>query len=196
MATPTGITQKKSLKEIIAEEYKKCAVDPIHFMKKYCMIQHPVRGKIPFHLYPFQENCLTDFKDNRFNYVIVDAKVEDDLKDFEGEEKEEMRKELNAHDNGVNNLIKAGFNLLGLESYLTTGEVETRAWTIKKGSTAPVAAAAIHTDFEKKFIRAEVVSYNDLVAAGSFAKAKESGKLRTEGKEYIVKDGDVIEFKI
>ena len=142
------------------------------------------------------QKLINYFKDNRFNYVIVDAKVEDDLKDFEGEEKEEMRKELNAHDNGVNNLIKAGFNLLGLESYLTTGEVETRAWTIKKGSTAPVAAAAIHTDFEKKFIRAEVVSYNDLVAAGSFAKAKESGKLRTEGKEYIVKDGDVIEFKI
>ena len=187
---------KKTLKEIIADEYRRCAFDPIYFMRKYCMIQHPTRGKIPFHLYKFQEECLTDFKDNRFNYVIVDAKVEDDLKDFEGEEKEEMRKELNAHDNGVNNLIKAGFNLLGLESYLTTGEVETRAWTIKKGSTAPVAAAAIHTDFEKKFIRAEVVSYNDLVAAGSFAKAKESGKLRTEGKEYIVKDGDVIEFKI
>ena len=136
------------------------------------------------------------FKENNFKYVIVDAKIEDELKEFEGEEKEEMRKELGAHDNGVDGLIKAGYDLLSLESYLTTGEMETRAWTIKKGSTAPRAAAAIHTDFETKFIRAEVVSYDDLVKAGSFAKAKEMGLLRTEGKEYIVKDGDVIEFKI
>ena len=136
------------------------------------------------------------FKENNFKYVIVDAKIEDELKEFEGEEKEEMRKELGAHDNGVDGLIKVGYDLLSLESYLTTGEMETRAWTIKKGSTAPRAAAAIHTDFETKFIRAEVVSYDDLVKAGSFAKAKEMGLLRTEGKDYIVKDGDVIEFKI
>jgi ribosome-binding ATPase YchF (GTP1/OBG family) len=96
----------------------------------------------------------------------------------------------------VQTLIKAGYELLNLESYLTTGDIETRAWTIKRGSTAPRAAAAIHTDFEKKFIRAEVVSYNDLVEAGSLAEARNRGTLRTEGKEYIVKDGDVIEFKI
>ncbi len=101
-----------------------------------------------------------------------------ELKEFEGEEKEEMRKELGAHDNGVDGLIKAGYDLLSLESYLTTGEMETRAWTIKKGSTAPRAAAAIHTDFETKLIRAEVVSYDDLVKAGSFAKAKEMGLIR------------------
>jgi ribosome-binding ATPase YchF (GTP1/OBG family) len=86
--------------------------------------------------------------------------------------------------------------MLGLETYLTTGEMETRAWTVKKGSTAPRAAAAIHTDFETKFIRAEVVAYTDLVKAGSFAEAKSQGLVRTEGKEYIVKDGDVIEFRI
>lgn len=136
------------------------------------------------------------FKDNNFKYVIVDAKIEDELKEFEGEEKEMMRNEMNAHDSGIDGLIKAGYDLLGLETYLTTGEMETRAWTVKKGSTAPRAAAAIHSDFETKFIRAEVVSYDDLVKAGSFAKAKEMGLLRTEGKEYIVKDGDVIEFKI
>ncbi len=136
------------------------------------------------------------FNENKFNYVIVDAKIEDELKEFEGEEKEMMRKELGAHDNGVDGLIKEGYNLLGLETYLTTGEMETRAWTVKRGSTAPRAAAAIHSDFEQKFIRAEVVAYDDLVEAGSFAQAKEKGKLRTEGKEYIVKDGDVIEFRI
>ena len=107
-----------------------------------------------------------------------------------------MRSELGAHDNGIDSLIKAGYDLLGLETYLTTGEMETRAWTIKKGSTAPKAAAAIHTDFETKFIRAEVVAYKDLVEAGSLAEARNKGTLRTEGKEYIVKDGDVIEFKI
>ncbi len=136
------------------------------------------------------------FKSIGAKYVVVDAKIEDELKEFEGEEKEMMRAELGAHDNGVDTLIKAGYDLLGLESYLTTGEMETRAWTIKRGSSAPRAAAAIHTDFEAKFIRAEVVAYDDLVSCGSFAEAKAQGKLRTEGKEYIVKDGDVMEFKI
>jgi hypothetical protein len=107
-----------------------------------------------------------------------------------------MRKEMNAHDSGVDGLINAGYNLLGLETYLTTGEMETRAWTIKKGSTGPKAAAAIHSDFEAKYIRAEVVAYTDLVACGSYSEAKAKGVLRTEGKEYIVKDGDVVEFKI
>jgi ribosome-binding ATPase len=139
---------------------------------------------------------LAYFKENNCKYVIVDAKIEDELKDFEGEEKEEMRKELDVHDSGIDGLIKSGYDLLGLETYLTTGEMETRAWTIKKGSTAPRAAAAIHTDFETKFIRAEVVAYDDLVACGNYAEAKAKGVLRTEGKEYIVKDGDVIEFKI
>jgi len=141
-------------------------------------------------------NLIKYFNENKFHYVVVDAKIEDELKEFEGEEKDMMRQELGAHDNGVDNLIKAGYDLLGLDTYLTTGEMETRAWTIKKGSTAPRAAAAIHTDFETKFIRAEVVAYEDLIAAGSMAEARNKGTLRTEGKEYIVKDGDVIEFRI
>lgn len=142
------------------------------------------------------DKLMNYFANHKYHYVVVDAKIEDELKEFEGEEKEVMRKELNAHDNGIDALIKAGYDLLSLESYLTTGEIETRAWTIKKGSTAPRAAAAIHTDFETKFIRAEVVAYTDLVEAGSFAEAKAQGKVRTEGKDYIVKDGDVIEFRI
>ena len=142
------------------------------------------------------EKLLAYFKENTFHHVVVDAKIEDELKDFEGVERDEMRHELGAHDSGVDGLIKAGYELLGLETYLTTGEMETRAWTIKKGSTGPVAASAIHSDFEAKYIRAEVVAYNDLITTGSFAEAKAQGKLRTEGKEYIVKDGDVIEFRI
>ncbi len=97
---------------------------------------------------------------------------------------------------GLDNLIKKSYELLGLETYFTTGKDETRAWTIEKGSTAPIAGTAIHTDFKDKFIRAEVVSYEDLISVGSYANAREKGKLRVEGKEYIVKDGDVIEFRI
>ncbi len=97
---------------------------------------------------------------------------------------------------GLDTLIKKSYELLGLETYFTTGKDETRAWTIEKGSTAPVAGQAIHTDFKDKFIRAEVVSYDDLMGAGSYAGAREKGKVRVEGKEYIVKDGDVIEFRI
>ena len=97
---------------------------------------------------------------------------------------------------GFDELIKGAYELLGLETYFTTGEDETRAWTIEKNSTAPVAGMAIHTDFKDKFIRAEVVWWKDLLDAGSYADARAKGKVRTEGKEYIVKDGDVIEFKI
>lgn len=129
-------------------------------------------------------------------YVVLDAKIEDELKDFEGDEKHMMRGELGAHDDGVNSLIAQAYTLLGLDTYFTTGADETRAWTIKKGSTAPVAGMAIHTDFKDKFIRAEVVFWKDLLTAGSYGEARSKGLVRTEGKEYIVKDGDVIEFKI
>ncbi len=97
---------------------------------------------------------------------------------------------------GFDEMITASYDLLGLETFLTTGPDETRAWTFKKGSTAPVAGMSIHTDFKDKFIRAEVVAYTDLIEAGSYTEAKAKGKVRTEGKEYIVKDGDVIEFRI
>ncbi|MBI5798866.1 MAG: redox-regulated ATPase YchF [Candidatus Yonathbacteria bacterium] len=130
------------------------------------------------------------------HYVIVDAGVEHELSQFEGEEKEMFRAELGSKNDGINDLITAGYKMLGLETYFTTGEKETRAWTIKKGSTAPVAGMAIHTDFKDKFIRAEVIFWKDLLDAGSFASAKEKGQLRIEGKEYIVKDGDVIEFRV
>ncbi len=147
--------------------------------------------------HPEEFKKLTDFIESTGSrYVIVDAGAENDLKDFEGEEKELFRAELGVSENGVNDLIREGYALLGLATYFTTGEKETRAWTIKANSTAPVAGQAIHTDFKDKFIRAEVVFWRDLLEAGSYANAKAKGQVRTEGKEYIVKDGDVIEFRI
>jgi len=140
---------------------------------------------------------LTDYIESRGSrFVIIDAKIEEELKDFEGEEKDIFRKELGGEDDGINSLITEGYKLLGLDTYFTTGLDETRAWTIKKGSTAPIAGMAIHTDFKDKFIRAEVVYWSDLLEAGSYADARSKGKVRTEGKDYIVKNGDVVEFKI
>jgi ribosome-binding ATPase YchF (GTP1/OBG family) len=140
---------------------------------------------------------ISFFKETGSEYVIVDAGIEEELKDFEGEERLAFRSELGApEDDGINELIRTGYRALNLISFFTTGAAETRAWTVKRGSAAPVAGAAIHTDFKDKFIRAEVVSFENLVAAGSMAKARELGQVRTEGKEYIVQDGDVIEFKI
>lgn len=126
--------------------------------------------------------------------VVVDANVENDLRELHSSDKEAFRQEYGVFDDGINNLIRAGYRLLGLMSFFTTGEDETRAWTIKKGSTAPEAGAAIHTDFKDKFIRAEVIATEVLLAAGSYAKARELGQVRTEGKEYVVQDGDVMEF--
>jgi GTP-binding protein YchF len=136
------------------------------------------------------------FADTEAKWVIVDAGIEQDLKDMDDAEKKEMREGLGAKDDGIDDLIKKGYELLDLITYFTTGEDETRAWTIKRGWTAPLAGTAIHGDFKDKFIRAEVIECNKLLAAGSYGAAREKGLVRTEGKEYVVKDGDVIEFKI
>jgi GTP-binding protein YchF len=127
-------------------------------------------------------------------YTTVDANVENDLRELANQDKESFRQEYGVFDDGINGLIRAGYRLLGLISFFTTGEDETRAWTIVKGATAPEAGAAIHSDFKDKFIRAEVIASDTLLTAGSYAKAREEGKVRTEGKEYVVSDGDVMEF--
>lgn len=136
---------------------------------------------------------LTDIK---ASWIIVDAGIEHELKDLNDEDKKSFRQELGAKDDGINNLIKKGYELLDLITYFTTGEDESRAWTIRRGWTAPLAGTAIHTDFKDKFVRAEIIEWNKLLEAGSYAAAREKGWVRTEGKEYVVKDGDVIEFKI
>lgn len=142
------------------------------------------------------QKLLAFFEAKKATYTIVDAGIEDELKEMSAEEKALFKAELGSKDDGINELIKRAYDLLGLETFFTTGEVETRAWTILKNSTAPIAGTAIHNDFKDKFIRAEVIEWNKLLEAGSFAGAKEKGWLRTEGKEYVVKDGDVIEFRV
>jgi GTP-binding protein YchF len=127
--------------------------------------------------------------------VVISAQIEADLMDLSDAEAKEYLEGLGVSESGVGALIRAAYHLLGLRTYLTTGEKETRAWTIREGFTAPQAAGVIHSDFERGFIAAETISYEDLVACGSFAKAREMGRLRIEGKEYIVKDGDVMEFR-
>jgi len=128
------------------------------------------------------------------HWVVVDAHVESELRDLAPDDKHQFRQEYGAFEDGVDNLIRKGYELLGLISFFTTGEDETRAWTVRRGATAPEAGAAIHTDFRDKFIRAEVVNWQKLLEAGSRAAAREKGWIRTEGKEYVVQDGDVIEF--
>ncbi len=129
-------------------------------------------------------------------FVVVDIKMESDLSELSDEDKITYKNDLEIKEDGIDKLIKSSYELLGLITYLTTGKDETRAWTVQKNSKAPAAAATIHTDFEKKFIRAEVINWEKLLTAGSWGKAAEMGILRTEGKEYVVQDGDVIEFKI
>ncbi|HXK40060.1 MAG TPA: redox-regulated ATPase YchF [Candidatus Paceibacterota bacterium] len=141
------------------------------------------------------EKLIAFLNEEGATYVIVDAALESDLNAVADAERTAMRESL-AVRGGIDSLIIAGYDLLDLITFFTTGETETRAWTIQKGSTAPVAGTAIHTDFKDKFIRAEVVFWEDLIESGSYAKARERGLTRTEGKEYVVKDGDVIEFRI
>ena len=127
--------------------------------------------------------------------VVISAQIESELIDLDEAEAAEYLRDLGVKESGVGALIRAVYHLLGLRTYLTTGEKETRAWTIHEGDKAPAAAGVIHSDFERGFIAAETVHYNDLVSLGSFARAREAGKLRIEGKEYVVKDGDVVEFR-
>ncbi|GEN53136.1 redox-regulated ATPase YchF [Halobacillus litoralis] len=127
--------------------------------------------------------------------IVVCAKIESEIAELDNEEKEEFLEDLGIEESGLDQLIKATYNLLGLATYFTAGEQEVRAWTFKEGMTAPQAAGIIHTDFERGFIRAETVSYDDLVDAGSMAVARDRGRVRLEGKEYLVKDGDVIHFR-
>jgi GTP-binding protein YchF len=128
--------------------------------------------------------------------IFLDAKFEAELVELgDDDEAREMLAELGVTESGLDQLARVGFETLGLQTYLTAGPKETRAWTIRKGATAPEAAGVIHTDFQKGFIKAEIVSYDDLVAAGSMLKAREAGKVRMEGKDYVMADGDVVEFR-
>ncbi|GAA0802631.1 redox-regulated ATPase YchF [Faecalicatena orotica] len=136
--------------------------------------------------YAAQEDC---------EVFVVCAQIEQEIAELDDEEKKMFLEDLGLEESGLEKLIKASYHLLGLISYLTAGEPEVRAWTITRGTKAPQAAGKIHTDFERGFIRAEVVSYDDLMACGTHAAAKEKGLVRLEGKDYVVQDGDIILFR-
>jgi GTP-binding protein YchF len=127
--------------------------------------------------------------------IFLDAKTESELIELDADEALELLQSMGQEESGIDQLARVGFETLGLQTYLTAGPKESRAWTIKVGTTAPQAAGVIHTDFERGFIKAEVVSYDELVAAGSMAEAKARGKVRIEGKDYVMADGDVVEFR-
>jgi ribosome-binding ATPase YchF (GTP1/OBG family) len=141
--------------------------------------------------------AVQDYARNHFatEAVVISAQIESELVDLGEKEALEYLRGIGVEDSGVNALIHAVYHLLGLRTYLTTGEKETRAWTIHSGDKAPAAAGVIHSDFERGFIAAETVHFDDLMSLGSFARAREAGKLRIEGKEYVMRDGDVVEFR-
>ena len=127
--------------------------------------------------------------------IFLDAKFESELIELDEEEAAEMLESTGQEESGLDQLARVGFDTLGLQTYLTAGPKESRAWTIPKGATAPQAAGVIHTDFERGFIKAEIVSFDQLMEAGSMAEAKAKGWVRMEGKEYVMRDGDVVEFR-
>ena len=140
--------------------------------------------------------ALTELAEKEGSEVLpVSAKIEEEISQLEPDEKAEFLSALNLEESGLDRLVKKSYKLLGLISYLTAGPKEVRAWTIKRGTKAPQAAGKIHSDFERGFIRAEVVAFNDLLSCGSMAAAKEKGLLRSEGKEYVMQDGDVVVFR-
>lgn len=179
--------------------------DEREVLKRLCLLS----AKKVLYACNVAESDLADYSANPFvskveqyakeshnaSICVISAAVEAELIDFEGDEAAEYLESLGIQDSGVSLLIRATYDLLGLASYFTAGEQEVRAWTFKKGMKAPQCAGVIHTDFEKGFIKAEVVAYTDLIAAGSTAKAREAGKYRLEGKDYEFVDGDVTLFR-
>ncbi len=144
---------------------------------------------------PFVKELIQIANEEGSEVMPICAKIEEEIAELDDSEKEEFLKELCIEESGLNRLIKKSYHLLGLISFLTAGEPEVRAWTIKRGTKAPQAAGKIHTDFERGFIRAEVVAFDDLMACGTYAGAREKGLVRLEGKEYIMNDGDIVLFR-
>lgn len=188
LANETEIDMTDENTQIIVRELSLLTMKPFLYIYNACPVKSDEVGAKLFNgvAYKIPENLL-----KKDNFVILDIKIEEELIEMSAEEAEEL--EIHS---SINKLIIEAYKLLGLITFLTTGEDETRAWTIQKGWPAPLAGTAIHNDFKDKFIRAEVINWEKLLKAGSWTKARELGTLRLEGKEYIVQDGDVIEFKI
>jgi hypothetical protein len=195
-----ALEEGKLANTVVADEFEAPILKSLHLLttKKFLYVLNKKTGGVNLDdVKDARWDALMEFlKTSGSGWVTVDAGIENDLRDMTDDEKKEMRDGLGGVSNGIDDLIRKGYEILGLITYFTTGEKETRAWTIEKGWTAPLAGTAIHTDFKDKFVRAEVIEWNKLIESGSFGVAREKGLLRTEGKEYVVKDGDVMEFKI
>jgi ribosome-binding ATPase len=174
------------------------AVDGVGNFSQITQAQlQPPKINDPGHNAAKHVKAVEDYAQHHFGTeaVVISAQIESELVDLGEEGALEYLRELGVEGSGVNSLIRAVYHLLGLRTFFTTGEKETRAWTVHAGDTAPTAAGAVHSDFERGFIAAETIQYDDLVALGSFVKAREAGKVRMEGKDYVVRDGDVIFFR-
>jgi GTP-binding protein YchF len=191
----THLDQGKLVKDLNLDD------DELKLIKPLCLITvKPVMFVANVNETGFDNNPILDSlkalgqKEN-LPVISICAKIEAEIADLEDEDKTIFLSELGLEEPGLNRVIRSAYALLGLQTYFTAGVKEVRAWTIKKGATAPEAAGVIHTDFEKGFIRAEVISYDDFITYNGEQKSKEAGKMRLEGKEYIVKDGDVMHFR-
>ena len=162
---------------------------------KNCYQEIPDGSKFCPHCGAKQNEVQPNAEQENAEVVPLCVKIEEELASLEGQDKQEMMEALGIKESGLDRVIQKSYNLLGLMSFLTAGEPEVRAWTIKKGTKAPQAAGKIHTDIERGFIRAEVVSYDDLIKEGSMSNAKEKGLVRSEGKEYIMQEGDIVLFR-
>ena len=198
----------KKLKEALENEKPARSVELSDDEEKIAKQLHLLTAKPVLYVANVSEDDIVDVDNNEYvqklreyaanegaEVIVVSAKIEEEIAQLDPEEKEMFLEELGIKESGLDQLIKASYDLLGLATYFTAGEQEVRAWTFKKGMKAPEAAGIIHTDFERGFIRAETVSYNDLMEAGSMAQARDNGKVRLEGKDYLVQDGDVIHFR-
>ena len=198
----------KKIKDVLEAEKPARSVQLTDEEEKLAKQLHLLTAKPVLYVANVSEDDITDIENNEHvqkvkqyaakenaKVIVVSAKIEEEIAELDPEEKELYLSELGIEQSGLDQLIKAAYDLLGLATYFTAGEKEVRAWTFKKGMKAPEAAGIIHSDFERGFIRAETVSYEDLMEAGSMAQARENGKIRLEGKDYVVQDGDVIHFR-
>ncbi|RJR13493.1 redox-regulated ATPase YchF [Candidatus Parcubacteria bacterium] len=196
------------VKEALENELPARTVEVTDEQVKYLKGMHLLTSKPVLYVANVGEDDVADTSDNEYvkqvrefaekdNAVVITvcAKIESEIVELDADEKAMFLEELGIQESGLDQLIRAAYNLLGLATYFTAGVQEVRAWTFRTGMKAPQCAGVIHTDFERGFIRAETVSYEDLLAAGTMTAAKEAGKVRLEGKEYLVKDGDVIHFR-
>src|SRR3989338_9281095 len=191
----TQLNQGKSARSLMLDEKEKNFIKPLHLLTSKPVLYIANVSEQGFINNPYLQQVEELAKTDIAKVVAICAAIEADIAELNDAEKIEFLKEMGLEEQGLNRVIRAGYELLNLQTYFTAGPKEARAWTVKIGATAPQAAGVIHTDFEKGFIRAEVIAYNDFVQYKGEAGTKEAGKWRLEGKEYIVKDGDVMHFR-